>query len=66
MTHGGTIHPHGARCWDTQGHEDASPPKQQASRMTDIDTEICTELPGEYQEFLDAVGRLSKAIYGVV
>ena len=32
----------------------------------DIDEEIDIEIPEEFQEFLGAVGRLNKAIYGLV
>ena len=34
---------------------------EQAYLMADINTEIYIELPQEYQEFLNAVGRLNKS-----
>ena len=34
--------------------------------MADVDIAIDIELPKEYREFLDAVGKLNKAIYGLV
>ena len=39
---------------------------EQAFLKADIDEEIYIEIPEEFQEFPGAVGRLSKAIYGLV
>ena len=39
---------------------------EQAFLKADIDKEIHIEIPEEFQEFPGAVGRLSKAIYGLV
>ena len=39
---------------------------EQAFLKANIDEEIYTELPEEFQEFTGAVGRLNKAIYGLV
>ena len=38
---------------------------EQAYLLADVDTEIYIELPEEYREFPDAVGKLNKAIYGL-
>lgn len=38
----------------------------QAQLMADINTKIYIELPEEYRKFPNAVGRLNKAIYGLV
>ena len=43
-------------------HSDA----EQAFLKVDIDEEIYIEIPEEFQEFPGAVGRLNKAIYGLV
>ena len=34
--------------------------------LADVDTEIYIEVPDEYREFPDAVGKLNKATYGLV
>ena len=39
---------------------------EEAFLKTDIDEEIYIEIPEEFQEFPGAVGRLNKAIYGLV
>lgn len=39
---------------------------EQAFLMSEIDTKFYIELPEEYRKFPDAVGGLSKAIYGLV
>ena len=39
---------------------------EQAFLKTDINQEIYIEIPEEFQEFPGAVGRLNKAIYGLV
>ncbi|CAM9484073.1 unnamed protein product, partial [Ascophyllum nodosum] len=39
---------------------------EQAFLKADIDEEVYTEIPEEFQEFPGAVGRLNKAIYGLV
>ena len=39
---------------------------EQVFLKADIDEEIYIEIPEEFQEFLGAVGRLNKAIYGLV
>ena len=39
---------------------------EQAFLNADIDEEIYTEIPEEFQEFSGAVGRLNKAIYGLM
>ena len=39
---------------------------EQAFLKVNIDEEICIEIPEEFQEFPGAVGRLNKAIYGLV
>ena len=39
---------------------------QQAYLLADVDTEIYIELPEEYREFPDAVGKLKTAIYDLV
>ena len=39
---------------------------EQAFLKADIDKEIYIEIPKEYQDFPGAVGRLNKAIYGLV
>ena len=39
---------------------------EQAFLKADIDEEIYIEIPEEFQEFPGAVGRLNKAIYGLV
>ena len=39
---------------------------EQAYLLADVDSEIYIELLEEYREFPDAVGKLNKAIYGLV
>ena len=39
---------------------------EQAFLKADIEEEICIEIPEEFQEFPGAVGRLNKAIYGLL
>ena len=38
---------------------------EQAYLLADVDIEIYIELPEEYREFPDVVGKLNKAIYGL-
>ena len=40
--------------------------EEQAFLKADIDEEIYIEIPEEFQEFPEAVGRMNKAIYGLV
>ena len=39
---------------------------EQAFLKADIDENKCIEIPEEFQEFPGAVGRLNKALYGLV
>ena len=39
---------------------------ERAYLLADVDTGIYIELPEEYREFPDAVGKLNKAIYDLV
>ena len=53
---------------DGSGQERRAAPfrREQAFLKADIDEEIYIEIPEEFQEFPEAVGRMNKAIYGLV